>query len=154
MQAQRCHQQLMKNVFFIFVLLSVSFAGISQTKKEQALIARTYLLSHTVFGTKDSLTLEDLFAKKASYGHSGGKVETREEAIAAISKNRSVYTDTAVSNIKVVINDDVAVVRHLFKAVEKKPDGSVSPLNFTMMLVWVKEKGKWRLMGRQAVKLS
>ena len=144
----------MKKVLFIFVLLCVSFAAFSQTKKEQALIERTYLLSHTIFGTKDSLTLEDLFAKKASYGHSGGKVETREEAIAAISKNRSVYADTAVSNIKVVINNDVAIVRHLFKANEKKTDGSVTPLNFTMMLVWVKEKGKWRLMGRQAVKLS
>jgi ketosteroid isomerase-like protein len=118
------------------------------------LIERTYLLSHTIFGSKDSLALEDLFAKKASYGHSGGKVETRAEAVTAISKNKSVYTDTAVSNISVVINDDVAVVRHLFKAKENKVDGTVSPLNFTMMLVWVKEKGKWRLMGRQAVKLS
>lgn len=144
----------MKKVLFIFSLIFISTAGISQNKKEQVLIERTYLLSHTVFGTKDSLTLEDLFAKKASYGHSSGKVETRGEAIAAISKNKSVYADTAVSNINVVVNDDVAVVRHLFKANEKKPDGSVSPLNFTMMLIWVKEKGKWRLMGRQAVKLS
>ena len=144
----------MKKVLFIFGLLFVSFAALSQTKKEQALIERTYLLSHTVFGTKDSLMLEDLFARKASYGHSGGKVETRAEAIAAISKNKSIYADTAVSNISVVVNNDIAVVRHLFKANEKKPDGSVSPLNFTMMLVWVKEKGAWRLMGRQAVKLS
>ena len=144
----------MKKVLFIFLFIASAFIGLSQSKKEQVLIERTYLLSHTVFGTKDSLMLEDLFAKKASYGHSGGKVETREEAIAAISKNKSVYADTAVSNITVVVNDDVAIVRHLFKAAEKKPDGSVIPLNFTMMLVWVKEKGKWRLMGRQAVKLS
>lgn len=144
----------MKKIFFIIAFVTLAFAGFSQSKKEQALIDRTYLLSHTIFGTKDSMILEDLFAKKATYGHSGGKIETREEAIAAISKNRSVYADTAVSNIKVVINDDVAVVRHLFKANEKKVDGSVSPLNFTMMLVWVKEKGAWRLMGRQAVKLS
>lgn len=144
----------MKKVLFILLFSVSAFSGFAQSKKEQVLIERTYLLSHTVFGTKDSLTLEDLFAKKASYGHSGGKVETREEAIAAISKNKSFYADTAISNIKVVINDDVAVVRHLFKAAEKKVDGSVTPLNFTMMLVWVKERGKWRLMGRQAVKLS
>jgi len=144
----------MKKVLCIVLFLVSALAGFSQSKKEQALIERTYLLSHTVFGTKDSLMLEDLFAKKASYGHSGGKVETREEAIVAISKNKSVYADTAVSNIKLVINGDVAIVRHLFKAAEKKVDGTVSLLNFTMMLVWVKEKGKWRLMGRQAVKLS
>ena len=144
----------MKKLVFILVIVLGSISVAAQSKKEQQLIERTYLLSHTIFGTKDSLVLEDLFAKKASYGHSGGKVETREEAIAAISKNKSVYTDTVLNNISVVINDDVAIVRHLFKAKENKVDGTMTPLNFTMMLVWVKEKGKWRLIGRQAVKLS
>lgn len=144
----------MKQVLFILFFIATTFVGFSQSKKEQALIERTYLLSHTVFGTKDSLMLENLFGKKATYGHSNGRVETREEALAGIVKNKSVYTDTAVSNIKVMINGNVAVVRHLFKANEKKGDGTVSPLNFTIMLVWVKEKGAWRLMGRQAVKLS
>jgi hypothetical protein len=144
---------MMKKILIIPALFAqlVSFA---QSKHEKELVERTYLLSHTVFGTKDSLTLEDLFAKKASYGHSGGKVETREEAVRNISQNRSVYTDTSVSNIKVVVEDDVAIVRHLFKATETAKDGKVTPLNFTMMLVWVKEKGRWRLMGRQAVKIQ
>lgn len=144
----------MKKTLFISLFIMTWFTGFSQSRKEQALIERTYLLSHTVFGSKDSMVLEDLFAKKASYGHSSGKVETRAEAVAAISKNRSVYTDTAISNLTVMVNNDVAVVRHLFKAKENKPDGTVVPLNFTMMLLWVKEKGAWRLMGRQAVKLN
>jgi len=144
----------MKKALFIFVLVLITSFVFAQSKKEKEVIERTYLLSHTVFGTKDSLTLEDLFAKQATYGHSGGKVESREEAIRNISTNRSNYSDTAVSNIKVIFEDDVAIVRYLFKGNEKKPDGSVSPLNFTMMLVWVKEKRKWRLMGRQAVRLS
>jgi ketosteroid isomerase-like protein len=144
----------MKKTLFISLFIMTWFTGFSQSRKEQALIERTYLLSHTVFGSKDSMVLEDLFAKKASYGHSSGKVETRGEAVAAISKNRSVYTDTAISNLTVMVNNDVAVVRHLFKAKENKPDGTVVPLNFTMLLLWVKEKGTWRLMGRQAVKLN
>ena len=134
----------MKKLLFFVSLTILALAGFAQTKQEQALIERTYLLSHTVFGTKDSLMLEDLFARKATYGHSGGKIETRGEAIAAISKNKSVYADTTVSNINVIINDDVAVVRHSFKAAEKKVDGTVTPLNLSMMLVWVKEKRKWR----------
>ncbi len=71
-------------------------------KDEQELIARSYLLSHTVFGTKDSLTLEDLFAKNATYGHSTGKIQTRREAIDGACHNQSTYSDTAVSNIKVI----------------------------------------------------
>ena len=144
----------MKRVLFIWGILVITLSGFSQSRKEQQVIDRTYLLSHTVFGTKDSATIEDLFAKKATYGHSSGKIETREEAIGGIVKNLSIYTDTAVSNINVVISDDVAIVRHLFKAKENKADGTVSPLNFSIMLVWVKEKGKWRLMGRQSLRLS
>jgi hypothetical protein len=143
----------MKKIFFIS-LLAIAFIAGAQSKKEKQLIERTYLLSHTVFGTKDSLTLEDLFAKTATYGHSGGKIQNRKEAIVGAAQNKSTYTDTAVSNISVIFGDDAAIVRHLFKAVEHTADGRNVPLNFTMMLVWVKEKGKWRLMGRQAVKLQ
>lgn len=142
----------MKGYFLIAVLCFVSSFVFAQSKQERAIIERTYLLSHTVFGTKDSIMLEELFARKATYGHSSGKIEDRDEAIAVASKNKSVYRDTAISNLAVLLKDEVAIVRYLFKANENKPDGSVSPLNLNIMQVWVKERGKWRLMGRQAVK--
>lgn len=131
----------MKKLLAIIFIASAIVAS-AQSKQEKELIGRTYLLSHTVFGTKDSLTLEDLFAKQASYGHSHGNLQTRAEAIKGISQNKSKYTDTSVTILKVIIEDNVAIVRHLFKANENKPDGTVTPLNFTMMLVWVKEKGE------------
>jgi hypothetical protein len=144
----------MKRIFFFILSLNV-FTVNAQSKSEKELIAKTYLLSHTVFGTKDSLTLESLFARPATYGHSHGNVQTREQAITGISHNQSTYTDTAVSNISVIFaDDDVAIVRHLFKAIENTKDGKKVPLNFNMMLVWVKEKGKWKLFGRQAVSLQ
>ena len=142
------------NRLLVVLLVFTAFASKAQSKDEKLLVERTYLLSHTVFGSKDSLTLEDLFAKKATYGHSHGNLQTREEAIKGISQNKSTYTDTAVTILKVIVEKNTAIVRHLFKAKENKPDGTVTPLNFTMMLVWIKEKGKWRLMGRQAVSVS
>jgi len=144
----------MKKLFFGIAMLN-ALALSAQSKDEKQLIARTYLLSHTVFGTKDSLVLEDLFAKTATYGHSHGKIQNRIEAIEGISHNQSTYTDTAVSNISVIFgDDDVAIVRYLFKANEHTKEGKIVPLDFTMMLVWVKEKGKWKLFGRQAVGLQ
>ncbi len=144
----------MKKIFFVlsvFVCTTIN----AQNKEEKEVIARTYLLSHTVFGTKDSSTLEDLFAKTATYGHSHGKIQDRKEAIDGAAHNQSFYTDTAVNNISVIFaNDKTSIIRYLFKAQEHKIDGTVVPLNFTMMLVWVKEQGKWRLFGRQAVSLQ
>ena len=145
----------MKIKILLVVFLFGALIANSQSKDEKALVERTYLLSHTVFGTKDSMTLEDLFAKTLTYGHSHGNLQTREQAVKGISHNQSTYTDTAVSNISVVFaDDDVAIVRHLFKANEHTKDGKTVPLNFSMMLVWVKEKKKWRLFGRQAVSVQ
>jgi uncharacterized protein DUF4440 len=144
----------MRKLLFVIAVLNVVGMN-AQSKDEKQIVAQTYLLSHTVFGTKDSNTLEGLFAKTATYGHSHGKIQTRKEAIDGISHNQSTYTDTAVSSINVIFaGDDVAIVRHLFKANEHTKDGKIVPLDFTMMLVWVKEKGKWKLFGRQAVSLQ
>src|SRR5438874_4600867 len=143
----------MKKLFLFLFLVNV-FAVSAQGKNKNELIARTYLLSHTVFGTKDSLTLEELFAKTASYGHSHGNIQSRDQAINGISHNQSTYTDTAVSEISVTVaGDDAAIVRHLFRATEHTKEGKNIPLNFTIMLVWLKEKGIWKLFGRQAVSL-
>jgi len=139
---------------FLILFLILAIAGKAQSKDEKELTAKTYLLSHTIFGTKDSLTLEKLAAKTVSYGHSHGNLQTREEMIKGVVHNQSNYTDTAVSNIKIFIQDKTAIVRYLFKAKENKKDGSVTDLDFSMMLVWIKEKGQWKLMGRQAVSLK
>ncbi len=143
----------MKKILTAFFLFAIVNAN-AQSKDEKELIEKTYLLSHTIFGTKDSLTLESLLAKTVSYGHSHGNLQTREEMIKGVSRNQSNYTDTAVSNIKIFMQDKTAIVRYLFKAKENKKDGTITDLDFSMMLVWIKEKGKWKLMGRQAVSLK
>jgi uncharacterized protein DUF4440 len=138
------------------LLLILIFTGLvvfSQSRKEIDVLARNRLLQKTVFGTKDSITLEDLFAKTATYGHSNGKIDTREEAIRNISNNNSSYTDTSLKNYNIIFNDDVAIVRYVMRETETNIEGKATPLNLSIMLVWVEEKGKWKLFGRQAVRL-
>jgi hypothetical protein len=144
----------LKKIILFLAFVNFTFFAFAQTKDEKELIEKTYLLSHTVFGTKDSATLENLTAKTATYGHSHGHLQTRTEMINAAVHNLSYYTDTAVSNIKIFMEDKTAIVRHLFKAKEHTTNGTVVDLNFSMMLVWIKEKGEWKLMGRQAVSID
>ncbi len=142
-----------KAVHSVFFMLAAT-AGFAQSKEEQSLMVRSYLLSHTVFGSKDSLTTEDLFSKTATYGHSSGKIETRREAIDAIVHNRSFYTDTSLNIQSILVNRKTGVVRSVFKGRQNNPDGTAAALHLHIMTVWVKDKSKWRLMGRQAVKLT
>ena len=137
----------------VFVLIVFKMAS-AQTKDETAVIERSKLLHKTVFGTKDSLTLEELFAKSCSYGHSAGNVQNRQEAIRTIIQSKAIYTDTSMKSYSVTMyDDDVAIVRYSFRETDTK-DGKASPLSLAVMLVWVEEKGKWKLFGRQAVKLQ
>ena len=142
----------MKYNLVILFLFCIAFAN-AQSKDEKELTEKTKLLSQTVFGTKDSLTLEKLFAKTLSYGHSHGNIQTRAEAMKGLVNNQSTYTGSAISDIKIFSEGQTAIVRYLFKAKENKKDGTVADLNFTMMLVWIKEGKEWKLMGRQAVGL-
>jgi hypothetical protein len=143
----------MKQVLFILFLFTC-LAAWSQSKDEAEILSQSRLLQKTVFGTKDSVTLNGLFAKTLTYGHSGGKIENREEALHGIITNKSTYTDTSLISYKVMLNDDVAIVRFIMREMETKPGAQPAPLNLAIMLVWTKEKGKWKLFGRQAVKLQ
>jgi ketosteroid isomerase-like protein len=142
----------MKRALLIFLIV-ISLDAAAQTEDERHLTTKTYLLSQAVFGTKDSILLDRLFAKKLTYGHSKGKTETRSEAIRNIINNASTYKDTVVGDISIIQNGKTAIVRHSFVAKEIKPDGSIVPLNLKIMLVWVKQDKHWRLMGRQAIAL-
>lgn len=142
----------MKNLLIILILLP-AICGCEQSKKESEALANAKLLERTVFGSKDSLALEELFAKGATYIHSSGKVESREEAIRNIVQNKSVYEkkDTLVSFQTEVIKDSV-IVRHPFVAKEKKAEGSESMLRLNLELVWIKEGDKWKLYRRKATR--
>jgi predicted Zn-dependent peptidase len=138
----------------LLISLILSISAFAQPKSQNELTAKTYLLSHTIFGTKDSTTLENLFAKTLSYGHSHGNVQTRQEALKSITTNKSTYTDTSITNITHLINGKTAITRYFFKANENKVNGTISKLDFAMVLVWVKEKRNWKLLGRQAAYIA
>jgi len=127
-------------------------AAVHAQSDEKEITQKTYLLTRTVFGTKDTVALKKLLAKTVSYGHSHGNLETREQMIKGVARNQTRYTDTLISNLKIFIEDKTAIVRFLFKAKENKKDCSSSDLNLSIMLVWIKDKKEWKLMGRQAVR--
>ncbi len=142
--------------FFVLLLLILSGQFVfGQSKDEIQVLANSRKLHQTVFGTKDSATLEELFAKTLTYGHSSARFQTRSEAIDGIIHNMSTYTDTSMRGYQVLMSDDdAAIVRYNMRETETNGEGKISPLNLGIMLVWVKEKGKWKLFGRQAVKLQ
>jgi len=143
---------------YTIVILSFLFAATvafaQPSKKEREVLANSKLLMATVFGTKDSLTLEKLFASTLSYVHSGGKNETRSEAIHGIVNNKSTYVESIEPPpYKVSESGDSLIVTRPFKAVEKKANGTETQLDLIIEMVWIKENKDWKLARRKATKV-
>lgn len=145
----------MKYTIVIALLLCAATAAFGQSKKERQVLANSRLLMRTVFGSKDSLTLEKLFASTLSYVHSSGKAETRSEAIHGIVNNKSTYVESIEpSPYKITESGDSLIVTRPFVATEKKANGTESALNLMIEMVWIKEKKDWKLARRKATKVQ
>jgi len=100
---------------------------------------------------KDIAQLKTLTANNVSYGHSSGKVQTKEEFIADIETGRSGFNTLQMLNQKIILNGDTALVRNHFSA-EAVNSGNVVPTEIENFQVWQKQQGHWLLIGRQAFK--
>ncbi len=145
----------MRTSFFIlaFVLLAAaSHPAAAQSRDEQAVAAAVESLRKAMIDP-DKTTLDNLVLDELTYGHSSGVVQdktTFEEAL--LSKSSDFVTiDLTQQTIKVAGN--VAWVRHILTATTN--DGAKpGTTHLSVLLVWQKQKGVWRLFARQAVKVS
>lgn len=97
-------------------------------------------------------SLNALVSDKLSYGHSGGKVEDKAEFIRALVSNDSDFKTMDLTEQTIEVVDNTALVRHKLSA-ETANKGVASSAHLAVLLVWVKQKGDWKLLARQAVKI-
>lgn len=139
----------------VFILLSLfSAVVVAQSTKQDGVLERVQLLNSTIFGTKDSATLHGLLASEVTYGHSGGKIENRQEALTHATVNGNSYANTRMDGFSVFFTDKkTAIVRYVLYCDQTNKDG-LTNLKLSMLQVWVKQKGAWKLAARQAVKVA
>lgn len=95
----------------------------------------------------DTAALNQLMGDKLMYSHSNGKLETKAEAIAAVAKEG--YKVFTFSNMKTEVYGNTALVRCDLDVVNKNmPEG----LKINILHVWMKNAGKWQLVGRQSTR--
>ena len=136
----------MKKILFVALFLTPLFT-FAQAEKEVASAVekmRTALLAEDV-ATLKSLTSEDL-----TYGHSSGVIENQEQFLEVFASKKTDYQKWDISDLSITFHGkELAMVRHNVIA-DFASNGNVTTLNLGIMLVWVKEKGTWKLLARQA----
>ncbi|MEZ4966993.1 MAG: glycoside hydrolase family 88 protein [Saprospiraceae bacterium] len=109
-----------------------------------------YLRKALVSG--DHQALETITSENLSYGHSGGKVENRKEFVSQLVSGRSNFIEIMLTDQTISVEGNTAIVRHRLSA--KTDDAGKGPgtVDLSILLVWIKENGDWKLLARQAVK--
>ena len=102
--------------------------------------------------TKDRNQFEALCADQMSYGHSSGRIETKKQFIDDATGPRSVWKFIELSNQKIQIAGNNAIVRHVFTG-ETVSEGKTNAIKIGILMVWQKQDGRWKLLARQAYKI-
>lgn len=141
----------MKFFTFVFAMLlaGASFASNTETKALEAQIER---LTKAMVSA-DKKELEAVAHPQLSYGHSSGRVENQAEFVDQIVSGRSDFVKIELEDQQITLSGDTAMVRHILVA-DTADGGVANSIRIGILLVWQKESGEWKLLGRQAFKLS
>jgi ketosteroid isomerase-like protein len=103
--------------------------------------------------TADKTQLEVLAADQLSYGHSSGKVQTKAEFVDGVMTRKANVKSLTFPDLTVAVAGDAAIARHLYVS-ESETDGKPATIRIGVLAVWQKQDGSWKLLARQAYKLT
>ena len=138
-------------VIFIACLLNAT-VSFSQNKAEKK-VAGTVENLRIAMINADSAALAALTSDKLSYGHSHGQIEDKSGFIQSLTSGKSDFVTINLTEQNITLFDNTAVVRHVLTA-DTKDDGKPGSVKLAVLTIWHKEKGKWKLIARQAVKMQ
>ncbi len=143
----------MKNltrIVLLFLVMAFGSNGFAQSAPTIAVEETVNALIKAMIDA-DKNSLENLSHPKLSYGHSGGKVDDQKDFVNNIVSGKSDFVSIDITNQTISISNAIAVVRHDLFA-KTNDGGKPGEVHLKVLLVFEKQKGKWLLIARQAVK--
>ena len=137
--------------FSLIICFSVLTTVFAQSKDETAVASAVEALKKAMIDA-DKTALESIAADALSYGHSNGKVEDKAEFVRAIVSGESDFVTINLTEQSIKIAGNAAIVRHKLSATTNN-SGKPGTANLALLMVWQKQKGGWKLLARQAVKI-
>lgn len=96
--------------------------------------------------------LRAISSSHLSYGHSNGLIENQDAFVATLISGKSGFLTMDLSDQTIDKFDNTAIVRHTLYA-KTKNDGVLGEVKLKVLLIFQKDKGSWKLLARQAVKI-
>ena len=142
----------MKKLICLIMVMAIINGTMAQSKEEAAVNAAVENLKKAMIDG-DKGALEKITSDKLSYGHSSGRVEDRASFVDNIVTGKSDFVTIELTNQTVSVSGDAAIVRHTLSATTND-SGNPGSVKLNIMLIFQKQKGQWKLLARQAVKVA
>jgi ketosteroid isomerase-like protein len=124
---------------------------LSQTADEKAVASAVEKLRKAMVAG-DAAILKSMAAEDLSYGHSNALLENRDEFVDQFVTGKSVFKTINLTDQTIKIVGDAAVVRHRLTG-DTNNSNVPGNVDLTILMVWKKQKGEWKLLARQAAKI-
>ncbi len=143
----------MKNILVLFLLtLSVSlFQSINAQEKNSSIEKAVLQLKEALLSGNEA-QLRAISSKHLSYGHSNGLIENQDAFVATLISGKSVFLSIDLSEQTMDQVENTAIVRHTLYA-KTNNEGVLGEVKLKVLMIFQKEKGAWKLLARQAVKI-
>jgi len=143
----------MKSLFsFIFLVCFVFGFSQNYSKKEKALLSQILKLD-SLMQNNNSKILE-LFSDDVSFGHSNGWVQNYQDFKTDFESGKVKYQSVKQTELKEFkIKNRFANVRRII-AVKGLYKNEIFEMKLSVLELWIKQKGIWKLWSRQSAKIN
>ncbi len=140
-------------VIKILAIVSFFASPVFSQSKDIVAVARKVEALRLAMINADSSQLNSLVVSWLSYGHSTNVVENKKQFITSLISGKYDFTDISLKEQSIVINNNIAIVRHKLFGETHDKDKPPSLAKLGVLLIWQKIDKKWMLVARQACKL-
>jgi len=100
----------------------------------------------------DSAALSGMASDKLTFGHSGGKLQNKQEFLHSFISGETDFTSLDFTDQTIQVSGSTAIVRHTLSGGTHDKGKDPGTVKLLILLVWQKVKGQWVLLARQAIK--
>ena len=126
--------------------------AVSAQGGDEAAVAQNVEIFRKAQLEADRAKLAQVTSDQVSYGHSDGRVETKEQFINGVMTRKAVVKSLAFPELKVAVAGNAAIARHIWLS-ESELDGKATTTRIGVLQVWQKQDGDWKLLARQGFSL-
>jgi hypothetical protein len=142
----------MKKIMLILTIITGVAVGASAQTKDETDVAAAVEKMRLAMISGQKADLDAVASDDLTYGHSSGKLQTKAEFMDSFITKASVFVTITLTDQTIKVTGNTAIVRHKLAATTAD-GGKPGTVNLGIMLVFVKQHGAWKLLGRQAYKL-